>query len=486
MLVYNTMRFGTDVLTATDSGGGGLGVRQALLTSNFAVDTTGISAFNNFVISGNEPSGTSRRIMFKMDDKIYRFVNGELTEYTAAATLANVLADGNTVAELTALSNITALVGKVFYPIIALSSTVDDNPTIKLGFSETTVTETKTTTANTATFPLDFPDDSSVPKITSITADTVTNGSGSVSVLVRLKSADNVWGEWIPLEQAANQEATHVQFKFNFSVDNVGSDTAQVKSCLVNYVSTTELVTGSTAELYSIVPNFETDLRLCYLIVRHKQLIDSTIEAFANFLPAYQTRDRIQIGTGTGTAAQYNLGVNGTVDAQIAPGTIRVFVDGVATDEFDYNTAAGQITVNAPSGVSVLASYNYNCGLEQWRPMTVEAQQPYGDGTYMTRFTYTLPDGEDAQRANIRMRFNRPAGTVTNASLGKATGKTQQIVLPHLATTSSIDLNADWSYEFDSRVLTFVATKNTALTISYDYVGEQHQIYSWAAGWSAA
>lgn len=485
MLVYNTMRFGTDVLTDPDSGGG-LGVRQAMLTSNAALDATSVTAVDGFSISGEEPAGTSRRVMFKIDDKIYRFVNGTLTEYTGGATLANVLADGNTVAELTALTNIAALVGKEIYPIIALSSTGGDNPTIKIGINVTNTTETKTWAVSTAVYDLEIPGGGAIPTITTITADSAAAGSGTVTIKVRLKDAAGVWSNWMLLDDAANQDAQRIQFRLILTVDSVGTDSAQIDSITVNYISNQALVTGSTADLYSIVADFETDLRLCYLLVRHKQLLDSTIDAFVNFLPAYKTRDRIQVGTGTGSAAQYNLGVGGSVDAQIDPASIRVLVDGVATDEFDYNTAAGQITVNASSGVSVLASYNYDCGLEQWRQMSVETQQPYGDGTYMTRFTYTLPDGEDAHRANVRLRFNRPAGSVENASLGTATGKTQQIVLPHLATTSSIYFNADWSYDFDTRVLTFIAKKNTALTISYDYVGEQHKIFSWAAGWSAA
>lgn len=485
MLVYNTMRFGTDVLNTPDSGGG-LGTRQALLTSNDALDATAVSAVNNFVITGEEPTGTKRRVMLKIDDKIYRFVSGTLTEYTGGATLANVLADGNTVAELTALNNITALVGKAIYPIIALSSSGDDNPTITIGLNTTTSTEKKTYAINTSTYPLPVPEGGSTPKITAVESKTTATGSGTVTIQIRLKSADGVWGDWRALDEAANTEATRVQFRFTFSVENVGTDSAQVNSCTVYYISNNETVTGNSADLYSIVPNFETDLRRCYVIVRHKQLVDSYIEAWANFLPAYKTRERIQVGTGTNAAAQYTLGVSGTPDSQIDPSSIRVYVDGNLIDDFDYNTAAGQITVNAASGVSILASYHYDCGAEDWQDMEVETQQPYGDGTYMTRFSYTLPDGEDAQRANIRLRFHRPAGSVTNQSLGKATGKTQQIVLPHLATASSIVLNADWSYDFDSRVLTFVAKKNTALKISYDYVGEQHQIYSWAAGWSAA
>lgn len=485
MLIYNTMRFGTDVLTATDLGGG-LGIRQALLTSNDALDATGISSVDSFAISGAEPAGTARRVMFKVDDKIYRFVNGTMTEYTGGATLANVLANGNTVAELTALSNITGFAGKEIFPIIALSSIGDDNPTIKIGINVTNTTEKKNWAGNSATYELPVPDGGSTPIITSITADLDTAGAGNVDIKVKLKDSAGTWSDWLTFDQAANMEASRVQFRNTYTVENVGFDSAHINAIVINYVSNDDLVAGSTAELYSIVPNFETDLRQCYVIVRHKQLIDSTIEAFANFLPAYKTRERIQLGTGTGAPAQYTLGVNSTVDAQIDPASIRVFVDGVATDEFDYNTAAGQITVDAPSGVSVIVSYNYDCGREDWKPMTVETQQPYGDGTFMTRFTYTLPDDVDAQRANIRMRFNRPAGTVTNASLGKATGKTQLFVLPHLATASTIVCNADWSYDFDSRVVTLIAKKNTALKISYDYVGEQHQIYSWAAGWSAA
>lgn len=489
MLVYNTMRFGTDVLTVTDSSSGesgGLGVRQALLTSNDALDATGVSAVNNFVISGDEPTGTTRRVMFKVDDKNYYFDGTALTEYTGDITVANVLATGNTVAQLTALSNITAFVGKEIFPIIALSSTGDDEPTIKIGLNVTNTTTTKTWAGNSATYELPVPEGGTTPTITSITADTATTGAGTVTIQVRLKNAAGVWGEWLTFDQAANQEATRVQFRLTYTVENVGSDSAHINNVTVKYISNQELVTGDAAELYSVVQDFEADLRLCYVIVRHKRLNDSTIEAFANFLPAYKSRDRIQIGTGTGAAAQYTLGIGSTADKQIAPASIRVIVDGTPTDEFDYNTAVGQITLTAPSGVSILASYNYDCGTEDWRPMTAETQQPYSDGSYMTRFSYTLPDDEDAQRANVRLRFNRPAGTVTNASLGKATGKTQQLVLPHSATTSTIDFNADWSYDADTRVLTFIAKKNTALSISYDYVGEQHQIYSWAAGWSAA
>ena len=153
-------------------------------------------------------------------------------------------------------------------------------------------------------------------------------------------------------------------------------------------------------------------------------------------------------------------------DAQIDHSSIRIYVDGVQTSDFDYNTEVGELSINATSGKSILASYDYDCGLEDWRPMTKEFdQQPYLDDTYMTRFSYVLPDDVEASRANVRIRLGRPSGKVTNLSLGKATGKTQQIVLPHVAIPDSISLNADFTYNFDNRILTFVAAKNTALKL---------------------
>ena len=60
------------------------------------------------------------------------------------------------------------------------------------------------------------------------------------------------------------------------------------------------------------------------------------------------------------------------------------------------------------------------------------------------------------------------------------------IVLPHRAEESSINLNADWSYDVDSQILTFVGTKNEELTLSYSWVGEQNVLLGLVAGWSAA
>ena len=283
MLTYNTMRFGTDTFTA-DNEGGSIGTRQALLIAAEALDATDASAVNNFVISGSQPSGTDRRIMFNIDNKVYRFVSGTLTEYSGSVSIDNVLANGNTVEQLSALSNITAFVGKEIFPIIAIKSGNSSSPTIKLGLNITNATEKKSKSFTSAKF--NMPQSSNTTyKIVSINPNLETVGDGHITFTARFKDlSTDAWSAYsAPANLAGVSSAAQLQFKAACSVVNVGSDLAAISGVSVAYVAEHEMVTGGVADLFSIVPDFETNLRLCYLVVRHKKLIDSTIEAFANF-----------------------------------------------------------------------------------------------------------------------------------------------------------------------------------------------------------
>jgi hypothetical protein len=211
-----------------------------------------------------------------------------------------------------------------------------------------------------------------------------------------------------------------------------------------------------------------------------------------------QSRELIFLGEGDGTLKQYALGVDGVKDTGIDQNTLHVFIDGDEISDFGYNVEVSEVTINAPVGAAVTATYDFGRDNENWlemsRPMN---PQPYMDDvdeftveprTYMTRFSYTLPDDAavDTSLSNVRISLYRASGSVTNESLGKASGLVQQIVLPHAARQDTIQLNADWSYNNDTRVLTYVAERDKDLLLSYDYLGEQQIIYSWAVGWAVA
>lgn len=479
MLKNRTMRFGTDGVTFS---------RTSLLTFKQPFDTTGQTSVEGFVISGAEPAGTTRRFLFKVDDKLYKFVNGVPTEYSGAGDFDDVITNGNTAAQLEQVTDIADWLGKKIYPIIALEAPVDaaTNPAAKISLRVRSQTELYERTVETAEYDLTAAD-GATPRIIEITSNIITTGNASASVTCQLQTADG-WGNWIELAAAKDCEATAVRFKLFYKVTTLdGSDSAQIKSVTVKHTLGAAAVSGDVAELYSVVKNYQHDLRTCNVVIKHKPLIDSRIEAFVNFMTAPKVRTLIPLGTSTGVAQDLVLGVDGVKDTGIDQNTLHVFADGQPLTNFGYNVEVSRVTVNTTAGKAITASYEYGHDVESWREMSLEVdQQPYDDGSAMTRFGYALPDDEiDGKKlANIRLRLFRPDGHVDRMSLGIANGQVQQFVLPHRAKQETIDVNGDWSYDDDSQILTIVGTKGNELIISFDWLAETQTLYSWTAGFA--
>ena len=465
--------------------------RNALLISNEPFDATNCTNVAGFDISGEQPVGTVTRLAFKVDDTVYR-LNGASLADIGDLTVDNVLSNGNVPVELNALTDIPDMVGKKIYPIIALHADDDTtlSPTIKVALKTRSNSAVYQKVTDTPIYYLAADGDDSTPRIADIVARTTCKGNATVNIQVRLLNGD--WSNFMPLAAAAQQEAEAVQFRFTYDVTRLdGSDSAKVDSITIRHNMGSAAVSGDVAELYSVVQNYEVDLQTCYVVVRHKLLRDAEIKAYVNFMQPPAHRERIFIGTGTGAINQYVLGVDGERDAKIDQSTLKIFVDGAEVEPTGYNVEVSEVTVNAPINAAVTASYDYNHGVENWHEMSkLIDSQPYLDEneTYMTRFSYVLADDEavDTTLSNIRLSLHRSSGTVTEENIGTATGYIQQIVLEHAAKQETISLNADWSYDADNRVLTYVAAENTELLLSYDYLGEQQLIYSFAAGWAVA
>lgn len=499
MLVNNTMRYGTDSFEL---------LKQGMLVAKTPFDATNQSSVEGFTISGAEPTGTYRRIIFKVDNTLYYFVDNTLTAYPFAGAVGDVIEYGNTVDELLAVTDIPNFVGKKIYPIIALQAPYDAPalPTIKIGLKMRSNTAVYEKTIETPEYQL-AADGSATPRIADIVESVSTTGNGSVTIRVKLlkeaEDADSTsddsttettgeatWTDWLPLSDATNVKASAVQFKFVYKVTTTdGSDSAKVNSITIRHNMGAAVVSGDFADIYSVVQNYQTDLQTCRLVIRHKQLIDSEIRAYINFMAPPKKRERIHLGIADGTVQQLPLGVNGVKDTGIDQNTLKIYIDGQPLNEFDYNVEVSEVTVNTNAGSVVTASYEYGHGKETWLEMEqLGDTQPYQDDTYMTLFGYTLPDSEtvDKSKSNIRIRLHRPTGRVSNELLGVATGYMQQFVLPHAAKQESIELDTDWSYEPENKILTLVAPKNTEIYISYDYQGENITVDSFSAAWVAA
>ena len=282
MLNNSTMRYGSDNFAFSKS---------AMLTAKQPLDASTQTAVEGFIISGTEPANTTRRFLFKIDDKLYYFVNNNLTAYPYTGELEDILQYGNTAAQVTALTSIPALVGKKIYPIIALSAPdgISTFPTAGISLKVRTSTEVYDKSVESAEYDLASVG-GATPRIAEIQANTACTGNASASVTCRLKVGED-WSDWMTLAAAKDQNANAVQFKLNYKVTSLdGTDSAKISSILIKHTLGAALVSGDVAELYSIVQSYETDLKTCYLVVKHKRLIDSRLEAYVNFMPASNSR----------------------------------------------------------------------------------------------------------------------------------------------------------------------------------------------------
>ena len=499
MISSNNMRFATDIfgLTTADTGQDDTPEiivpfnKTALLISKQPLDCSNKSAVTGISISGLEPANTKRRFMFNYDGKNYKYSSGSWNEYTGSITADNVLKDGNTAAQISALTSVPAFVGKKIYPIIALSaqSDAEDFPTAKLSLQTQVASETLTKIFESIQY--DLVTDDSTPRIVEISADVETTGGGSATLQVRLRNG-STWTSYMTLANAADKEAQGVQFKITYKVTTAGgADSVKVKSINVDHTLGKTVVSGNNADLYTVVTDYENDLQTCYATVRHDPLTDSRLEAYVNFMHPPETRELISIGIGTGSRQECNLGIGGVCDQNIDASTIQLFADGDPITNFSYNSESSTVVVKVKSGEVISASYKFNHDAEEWRQMTLERTEPYTDGqTYVSRFAYVLPDEETAGKtiSNVRIKMIRPNGSVRNQNLGVATGKNQLFVLPHIPKASTIKFtqSVDFEYNEENNILSLVAAKNTALKISYSWVGESIIIYSLAAGWACA
>ena len=167
MLARNTMQYGTDCFEFR---------RQALLKSRQPLDFTYETSVTGLQIGGTEPEGCSRRIIFKIDDKFYRFVNGTLDRYDERGEFDDILNYGNTVGELLALNtdSLKSFVGKRVYPVFALDAPADSPvmPSVKISATVNSYNDVYTKTEyspvyelkrSTATAPLPLNVSSKIP-----------------------------------------------------------------------------------------------------------------------------------------------------------------------------------------------------------------------------------------------------------------------------------------------------------------------------------
>lgn len=444
MLDISTMHAGTDSFHFR---------KRALFRSRNCFDLTYDTSCAGFIISGTEPEGTNRRIIFEIDGKLYKFGNaGALTDYENRGELDDILDNGNTVGELLALENANDFVGKKVFPIVALDAPSNSPvfPKINLKLKVNSYNDIYVKYIYSPIYLL-----TNNSRIFQIVESKFTNGNGNALVQCQLDGA----GDWIYTADAANKKARQIQFRTQFIVSTLdGSDSAKVNYVKCFYSTDADKLSGANIEIISLPQEYPLELKTFRALIKHSELIDAEIKAFVNLTNTFY-RENIMIGSGGGT---FYLSFEGVVDKNISADSIKLQCGGKPITDFYFDTENSSVTFQAPNEGEVLASYECTSA-ESWSEMTLETSN---DDSTLFSFTAATP----AKIAAVKFVVTRFSGV--SDSLQIDAGK---VAIPHKVKT----LSCSSSYKYDAPILTVLSPAN----LSYEYEGELPAIekYIWGA-----
>ena len=470
--------------------------KKGLLIAKTPINLLDKSRVKGFTIKGIQPANTNRRVAFKVDNKWNKLsTDGALSPLpTQAITSDSILKEGNTVAELTALTNVPSFVGKMVYPAFALyaGSKATVMPTIGMTVNaeiDTTADE-YTKTDYSQEFVLHNELDVLVK---SISVDSNTKGNGKITLKARYATFNETaitdegaeqtekWSDYVDLLSVINVKCHKLQIKADYQVSITdGSDSATLNDVIITYAKEVAAKADGTTDLVTLTEKFTNDLTYAHAYIKHKELIDADLKAYVRLQKTPQKADFKLIGYGTGARKTYKV-----TDSGINQDSLMVYVNGKAVYDFDFNTETSEITLVADVDVPINATYEFGWELFNYVEMQKGVSQINDSGAYTTEYSYTIPahDGEYTVTA-IKYELIRPEGKVADEIIGVGTGKCQIIQLPHYARKETIQCNGKWSYDYDSKRLTVIAPADTDIVISYDWIAESPVVYGVMAGWA--
>jgi hypothetical protein len=469
--------------------------KSGLLVSAVPLDATGLTQIDGLTIAGSEPDGTSRRLLLKWGETWQRWTGSAWDDApTQDLTVDSVLDEGNTAAELTALTmaELSSLAGNAIHVAIALYAADPDGAMPTAGFSLTGKSD-GVLTEKTVQSP-QIPLDNEPVEIIDVTVETDAASGGSVTVTAQ---ADG--GEWADPASLVGATASSLAFRAVLRAPTVGVSTAKMESVTVKYkTGSSDLATGVASVVsktydFSQVDGTPLDMGQAHLMVKRLDVPDTEIQAFLSLRPAPQKVESEILGVGDGQQKTYTLA---HLDG-IAAHTLKVYFGEAlqSAAAYAFSSATGQVTCTAPSGTTVWVSYEYGWEPETWTSMSRDRAYPDTDNQYMIndQFNYVAGmEGPVGSVASVRVDLVQLTGTATDEPLGTGRGMSFGYRLAHNPLPETMQIKADgvlldrsrWIYDAVTNIVTLSAASEAQLTATYDWIGRQPQVDSVACVWN--
>ena len=451
------------------------------------------------VVSGEEPAGTKRRVLFKVGDTWNRLdvaggtasLSPCMTDGASAVALpdagadaAYILAHGNTAEELSSVTAVPGFSGQSVLPRVALFAPAGAQVGPRLGLSLKMQRSTDTYVQQTESQEYALKG----MRVVRATVAVEEESGGKVEVRALVRTGD-AWSRELSLDELKGQTGDALKFRVTYTATTIGVSKAHLARITVRLRGVVQAgATGGEGVLVTKTQSFDTGMMYSRLYVKHAALRDARISADVMFRETPKRREMYKIAEGTGEAQTVKLS-----DTGIDFSSLRLFANDETIASFDFNSMENTVSFSAPSLCTVFASYAYEVEPEVWQPMQAQETQPYTNarGYASTSFAHEVTGTAKGYSA-VRIRLEKPEGKVEDALLGVGTGRLQTFFLPHDAKTDTIQLKngpdrieaRNWSYDAEHRMLQVIALKDREVTASYEFTAENPKVYGMVAAWN--
>lgn len=245
-------------------------------TEATAIDCSHIEKITSIVIDSAEPTGTQTRYLLSVDGGKWRkYSNGAWTFADVQdLTPDSVLAEGNTKAELTALSDtaLTAFAGKIIDVAVAIDvANSAEMPSVSKFDLIGANTQIKKMIAFSDVIQLS---DESVG-ITGIDVAKTESGGGAIEVYASVQNDNNEWSDYVVSEKAPRRGKA-IRIKAELEVDKPNISTAVLNNVKVHHWQSSKSAAIEGRSVLVTKPlTFDNKVNRAHAILRHPKVQDT-------------------------------------------------------------------------------------------------------------------------------------------------------------------------------------------------------------------
>ena len=471
----------------------------AMRQGNF-LDCTSATSINGFTLSYSQPANTKIAFVFSTGSQLEYDqlhleggTSGTISQDTARGTwfklksngLAqlvptqdidadSVLAEGNTIAELQALTSIQAFKGYRVRAAVALySPNINAVPSVSLSLKGFASDQQLTKTEYSSVYEL-----GENAQIINVIADIQESNGGKVNLYGSINGS-----EWQTFSNLAGQKAQTLQLKADFSAVQVGVSTAKLNNVNIIYSNGSGIINGEgVSEIISKTHNWYKPVKIARVVVKHAQFGESYIKVYASFRKNPVICQGEILGTGDDMIHSYQLAHTNGINFE----SVKIYFDNVrVTTGYEVNCEVGRITCTPPAGAMVTCDYEYGWEDEDWREL--EFSQTVHKPDYDESEYYLINDTPGYICA-IKLTLHTTTGKINNESIGKGTGQAATYRLAHNIKEGEITITANNSilssnnYQIleDSHYIKIAAANGVDLKASYTWISEPAVIYEFS------